>query len=238
MVTPRIRAVMKICLGVVLLLMPGFVLWRTGVLARLTPEAVLPHLLTLDGWATGHSVLAWVLFVAMGGVLIASSAPGVALTVMTAAGFVFGPVIGAVLGLSALILGSCAAFVLARCFSRVIAGTALGPTLAAVALRLNTGRITPLIVARIAPGAPFWIVNLALGVMRLDPVRFAWTSAIGFLPGAIVFALMGDGLGDQLRTTGHMDAHILTSPQVWGPFLVLTVVVLAMNAVVKQRDRG
>lgn len=237
MVTPRARAFLKLAAILLSALACGIVVWRAGGLQQITPQAVLPHLLTLDGWVAVHPFVAGWIFLALGSVLIASSLPGVALTVMTAAGFVFGPLMGGSLALAALLLGSTLAFTIARCLSRPIAATALGPVLQALADRLNSGHVTTLIVARVAPGAPFWIVNLALGVMRLDPIRFLWTSAVGFAPGAAIFSMMGDGLGHQMRTTGRMDASVLTSPRVWGPFLVLTVMVLVFGVWARWRAR-
>ena len=185
--------------------------------------------LRADLWAS----LPWVV---LGGVgLVALSLPGMAVTVMAGAGLLLGGFWGGVLGLICMVGGSSVAFVLAH---RVGVGW-LGRRMAARARlasrHLNRGGITGLLLARVAPVMPYWLVNISLGLMGLRLRRFVWISLLGFAPGAFIYATAGAAVQSEWAASGRTDLTALTTPQVWGPLLLLTLMVAAVGFVRRRR---
>ena len=51
--------------------------------------------------------------------------------------------------------------------------------------------------------------------------NFFWTTALGIIPGAIVFTWIGVGLGEVFDRGGSPDLSLLWEPHVMGPILGL-----------------
>ncbi len=124
---------------------------------------------------------------ALGTVLLV---PGSALTLLT--GFVYGPA-GVAVVWPAAVLGAAGGFGLGRTLfrgaaERIIRGS---PRLAAVDRALDTGAFRLVLLLRLSPLVPFGALNYALGA---SPVRF-WTflaaSALGIVPGTVLYVLLG-----------------------------------------------
>jgi len=52
-----------------------------------------------------------------------------------------------------------------------------------------------LLVLRILPLAPFFVVNYCAGMTRVPLRTFVWTTSVGMLPGALIYAYIGEQLG-------------------------------------------
>lgn len=133
-------------------------------------------------------------------------------------GMVFGAVAGTLVTWSGALLGALVSFELARRYGRPLAGRLLrGSTLRRVDdAALSTGW-PGLLAVRLIPTIAFTLVNWAAGLTAIPRWRFAWTTAVGIVPGAIVFTVTGSGLGEIYRR----------APLVGGALLVLAVVVIA-----------
>ena len=51
-----------------------------------------------------------------------------------------------------------------------------------------------LLVLRILPLAPFFVVNYCAGITKIPLKTFVWTTSLGMLPGALIYAYIGDQL--------------------------------------------
>ena len=90
-----------------------------------------------------------------------------------------------------------------------------------------------LLVLRLSPLFPFWLVNL--GPARLGvPVRtFVIGTFFGIIPGAAVFCSIGSGLGAIIDAGEIPDLGIIFQPEIFVPLLGLAV--LALLPVVYKR---
>ncbi len=110
-------------------------------------------------------------------------------------GMVFGPVVGIVVTWSGAMVGAVISFELARRYGRPLAEKAMSPSVVQRGDQLALSAGWPgLLVLRLIPTIAFTAINWIAGLTRVKRWMFFWTTAIGILPGGIVFTLSGTGL--------------------------------------------
>lgn len=110
-------------------------------------------------------------------------------------GMLFGPIVGAGITWVGAMGGAMASFEIARALGRPAAERILRPAALEkadrVVMRAGWGG---LLLARFMPLVAFTALNWGAGLTPIRRWRFFWTTAIGILPGAIVFTASGWGL--------------------------------------------
>ena len=91
----------------------------------------------------------------------------------------------------------------------------------------------PLLTLRLVPVVPFWLVNLVPALLGVPFRTFLIGTAIGIIPGTIVYTLVGNGLGAVLDQGGTPDLDIIFEPEILAPILGLAL--LAMSPVLYHR---
>ena len=136
----------------------------------------------------------FVLYVAV----TASSIPAAtALTFLAAWLFqrLFGPVTGFVGAVLLVSFASTAGATLAFLISRHLLGAALRDRYADAVSRFDAALRRDgayyLFTLRLTPVVPFWLVNLAMGLVPIRTATFWWVSQLGMLPGTFVFVFAG-----------------------------------------------
>ncbi|MEY8829308.1 TVP38/TMEM64 family protein [Sedimentitalea sp. XS_ASV28] len=171
-------------------------------------------------------------------IIVAFSLPGAAVASVTG-GFLFGLAGGTALNVLAATVGASAIFLAAR--------TGLGATLSrkidaseGTAGRIRDGlrdhEINVLLLMRLVPAVPFFVANLLPALVGVKFGNFLWTTAIGIIPGAIVFTWIGVGLGEVFDRGETPDLSLLWEPHIIGPILGLCV--LAALPIVIRLVRG
>ncbi len=111
-------------------------------------------------------------------------------------GMLFGTVVGTVITWSGALVGAQISFELAHKFGRPLSERIISKRILAQTDRITISAGWPgLLVLRLIPAIPFTAVNWVLGFTLLHRLTFFWTTALGILPGAIVFTATGSGLG-------------------------------------------
>ncbi|WP_417672657.1 TVP38/TMEM64 family protein [Pseudodonghicola sp.] len=162
-------------------------------------------------------------FVALYVLVVALSLPGAAVLSVTG-GFLFGFLPGVGLNVLAATLGASAIFLIARWG----AGAALAARMAVSEGRLARLRaalrdheINVLLLLRLVPAMPFFLANLLPALAGVRFGRFVWTTAVGIIPGALVFTWIGVGLGAVFARGESADLSLIWQPYVLGPILAL-----------------
>ena len=177
-------------------------------------------------------------FIAIYFVIVAFSLPGAAVASVTG-GFLFGLMWGTMFNVTAASLGAIAIFQAAR--------MGLGKTLAARldasdgALKrikdgLSENEISVLFLLRLVPAVPFFVANLLPALVGVKFRNFVVTTAIGIIPGALVFTWIGVGLGEVFDRGDSPDLSLLWEPQIIGPLLGLSA--LAALPIIIKAVRG
>lgn len=166
--------------------------------------------------------------------LVALSVPGAALCTI-AAGFLFGPWLGTGYALVGATLGATIVFLAARAG---LAGllTKAGPWVRRFETGFRDDALSYLLVLRLLPVFPFWLVNLVAGVIGVPLRTYLLATLIGMIPGTFVYASLGNGLGTLIQEGRQPGLSALLNPAVFLPILGLAA--LALLPIVFKRWRA
>jgi len=169
-------------------------------------------------------VLAVVGFVLGYAGLTALSVPG-AMLMTLASGFLFGPWLGALCALLGATAGASAVFLAARAG---LAGLAVraGPRVQRLQAGFREDALSYLLVLRLVPIFPFCLINLVAGASGMSLRVYLTATFFGMIPGALVYAGIGAGIGDLIAAGRHPDPYTIFRPNVLLPLIGLAVLAL------------
>ena len=101
-----------------------------------------------------------------------------------------------------------------------------GPALLKMEQGFRENAFNYLLVLRLVPLFPFWLVNLVPALLGVPLKTYVIATAIGIIPGTFVFASVGNGLGEILASGKTPDLSIIYDPEVLIPLLGLAVLAL------------
>jgi uncharacterized membrane protein YdjX (TVP38/TMEM64 family) len=199
---------MKIPLKTALLLALPLLAWAAFYGSGLSPAGLLAGRDALKAFAQSHELMAFFAYFLVYVVMVAAAVPASAsLTLL--GGFLFGGFWGGVAAMLGAGTGACAFFLLARGVLR----DSLAARASGIGGRLKRefehNALNYLLFLRLVPIFPFFLVNLAAAWCRIPLSTFALATFPGILPGAFVFAYLGEGLDEALATGS------LISPRLW-----------------------
>jgi uncharacterized membrane protein YdjX (TVP38/TMEM64 family) len=94
-----------------------------------------------------------------------------------------------------------------------------------------------LLTMRLIPVVPFFVANLIPAFVGVPLWRFAVTTFLGIIPGAVVYTSVGAGLGEVFARGETPDLGIIFAPHVLFPILGLAALA-ALPMVLKLLKRG
>lgn len=197
-------------------------------------EVLKTHRDTLMTWTEAHYGLAVLGFVALYIGVVALSLP-VAVLFTPIAGFLFGTWAGGVYSVVAATVGASIIFLAARYACADVIEAKAGPTLRKMEDGFRENALSYLLVLRLVPLFPFWLVNLVPAALGVRLSTFIVGTAIGVIPGALIYASVGNGLGAVFAADGEMDLAIAFEPQVLLPLLGLATLSLVPIAYKKWK---
>jgi uncharacterized membrane protein YdjX (TVP38/TMEM64 family) len=177
-------------------------------------------------------------FVAVYVTIVAFSLPGAAV-MSVSGGFLFGLTFGTMFNVISATIGATAIFMAAR--------WGLGASLSAkmdasegrikqLKQALHDNEVSVLFLLRLVPAVPFFVANLLPALVGVKMWNFVWTTALGIIPGAIVFTWIGVGVGEVLARGESPDLSLIREPYIIGPILGLCV--LAALPIIIKTLRG
>ena len=172
-----------------------------------------------------YGLLANVIFIAIYVVSTAFSVPGgVFLTIV--GGFLFGTIAAAVSVIIGATVGAVCLFLAARYALFDVLHAKAGPALRKMEQGFKENALSYLLVLRLVPLFPFWLVNLVPALLGVPLKTYVIATAIGIVPGTFVFASVGNGLGEILAAGETPDASVIFEPHVLIPILGLAFLAL------------
>jgi uncharacterized membrane protein YdjX (TVP38/TMEM64 family) len=211
------------------------VVLASGAHEALGFESLRRHRGALLDLVAARPVLAAVLYLALYALAVALSVPG-ALVLTLAGGFLFGTVLATGLVVVGATLGAVLLFLVARSALGEPLRARAGPWLARMADGFNRDAFSYLLVLRLVPIFPFWLVNLVPALLGVPLSTFALATAIGIVPGSLVYASVGAGLGAVFDAGGEPDLGLILEPRVLLPLLGLAA--LALLPIAWRRLKG
>lgn len=169
-------------------------------------------------------VVAPLVFIAAYAVVTALSLP-IAEILTIAGGFVFGTVLGSLCAVVGATIGATVLFLAARAgFAGLLAR--IGPRARRFEAGFRDNAFHYLLVLRLIPIFPFWLVNLVAALFGMSLRSFVVATFIGIIPGATIYSSLGNGLQSLLREGRTPDLAVILRPEILLPLIGLAVLVL------------
>lgn len=203
-----------------------------GLHESLTMDALQRNRDVLADWVQANAVLAAVAFVVIYAAAIVLLPPsGAVMTV--AGGFVFGAALGALYAVVGATIGAVLLFLVARLSIGDVLRRRAGPAIRKMEAGFRDNALSYLLVLRLVPLFPFWLVNLAPAFLGVPLRTFVIGTAIGIIPGTAVYAIFGSGLGSVLDRNEEISLAGVITPEILAGLIGLAV--LALVPVVYKR---
>jgi len=169
-------------------------------------------------------IIAALFFVGIYFVVAAFSIPG-AFALTTAGGFLF----GTTLSTAYVLLGATSGAILAFLASRYLAGNYIqkkyGSHLVKVNKEIAKNGENYILMLRFISIPPFFILNLLAGLTKIDLKTFIWTTAVGILPGTLIYSYAGSNLSRIEEPRDILSPHMIYAFLLLGLLSVLPVLI-------------
>lgn len=206
----------------------------SGIHHYLTFHALAAHRERLLAEVNSLGALAPGAFIVCYAAVAALSIPG-ALVLTLTGGFLFGTLLGTLYNLIGATIGATVVFLIARsAFGEVLQRRA-GPFLKKVETGFRENAVSYLLVLRLVPLFPFWLVNLVPALFGIPLGAYVVCTFFGMMPGALVYTSVGAGLGDLLDRGEQPNVRMIFEPHILLPLLALGL--LAMLPVAYKRRK-
>lgn len=203
-------------------------------------EALAANREALLAWRDSNYLAAISVYALVYVVMVAFSAPG-AVWMTIAGGFLFGVAAATPTVVIAATVGATAIFLAAK--------HGLGDMLREKAsgwLRrfedgVRENDVSFMLVMRLVPAVPFFIANVIPAFLGVRTGTYVWTTLVGIIPGAAVYASVGAGLGEVFEAGETPDIGVIFEPHVFLPLLglaALAALPTAYKLIKKQRADG
>jgi uncharacterized membrane protein YdjX (TVP38/TMEM64 family) len=199
-------------------------------------EMIRVHRSMLMEWVGRWGMMAMVAYIAGYAAMAAFSIPGGALATMVG-GYLFGLWMGAAASVIGATLGAIAVFLAARTALGEPLRARAGPALRRMEEGFRRNAFSYLLVLRLVPVFPFWLVNLVPAFCGVSLRTYALATLIGIIPGSFVFSSVGSGLGELLDRGEKPDFKILFQWHILLPILGLALLALLPVVVRKWQQR-
>jgi uncharacterized membrane protein YdjX (TVP38/TMEM64 family) len=167
----------------------------------------------LSQWVGQHRLAAIVAFMGIYILAVALSVPGGApLTV--AGGFLFGIGLATGMVVVAATVGATILFLAARTALGDMLCAKAGPWLGKLEQGFGANALSYLLVLRLVPLFPFFVVNLVPAFLGVSLRTFVIGTFLGIIPGTFVFASVGAGLGSIFDAGAECSLDNVLTPQV------------------------
>lgn len=147
-------------------------------------------------WVSGYGAAGPLVFIVVSSALTVVLFPGPLLS--GASGLLFGTALGTPVSIVAATTGASLAFALSRWWAHDAVVELVGHHRRVVALRLWVGArgFESVLLARIAPGIPYNLVNYVAGLTPIGLGVFAGATALGVAPRAFAYTALGGSIGN------------------------------------------
>ena len=188
-------------------------------------DALRDHRQLLLDFVADNAILAALIFMLIYTLAVAFSLPGGAI-LSIAGGFLFGLALGAAFVLIAATLGATILYLIAKTALGDALRARAGPRMAKMADGFQENAFSYLLVLRLVPLFPFWLVNLVPALLGISLGTFVVATSIGIVPGTIVFVWFGQALGSIFDSGGECTLSGVLTPQVIVALVGLAVLAL------------
>ena len=201
------------------------VLHLSGLGQYLSLETIKTHRETLTEFVARNLLVAAIAYVAIYTVAVAFSMPG-AVFLTLSGGFLFGGLLATTLTVVAATVGAILVFLFARSLTGDRALDRFGDSAQRIAAGVRSNAVAYLLVLRLVPIFPFFLVNLVPAFVGVKLSTFAVTTLFGIVPATAVFSFAGAGLGSILDKGETLSVRSILTPEIVGGLVALALLSL------------
>lgn len=211
--------------------------YATGLTDYVSLETLRRNQQALEDFVAANLLVAMVAYAVAYAVLVAFSVPG-GLFMTIAGGFMFGPWLGTLCAVLGATVGAVAVFLAARYALHDLLRAKAGGAVRRMEAGFRENALSYMFVLRLVPLFPFWLVNIVPAFLGVSLGVYAVGTLFGIIPGAFVYAWVGNGLGEIFARGEQVDTGIIFEPEVLGPILGLAALALIPVVYKRFRRRG
>lgn len=199
-------------------------------------DALRAHREDLLALVARYGVLAGLGYMAVYAGVVALSLPG-AIFMTLSGGFMFGAVLGTVYTVIGATVGATVIFLIARTAAGGVLARRAGPAVRRMEQGFREDALSYMLVLRLIPVFPFWLVNLAAAVLDVPPRIYVFATFVGIVPGTFVYCLAGAGLGSVLESGEAFSVRSVLTPTMIAALVGLALLSLLPVAYKRIRAR-
>lgn len=190
----------------------------------------------LSGFVNDNLVMTLLGFIALYAFLVGISFPGASFLSIFG-GFMFGTFIGGAGIVIGATLGATGIFLAARFAIGDTLSKKAGPYIKKFEAGLKDNELSYLFILRLIPAFPFFIVNIVPALFDVKLRNYIVSTFFGIIPGALVYASIGDGIGavfdagDDVQLSG-----LMTQPRILAP--IIGLIILALIPVIYKKFKS
>lgn len=205
----RILPVVAIALGIV-------AFFAFDLDSYVTFDAIRQNREWLIAQVEANAVLSALVFISAYAAIVAFSLPGATVLSITG-GFLFGQWFGMAWNVIGATLGATLLFLAARTAFGDLLHKKAGPWLHRLEEGFQENALSYLLVMRLVPLFPFFVVNLVPAFLGVSLRVFVLATFFGIIPGAFVYTSVGVGLGSVFDIGTDFSAWDVLTPEVITP---------------------
>lgn len=188
-------------------------------------------------WTANNYLLAIISFIAAYHIAVMFSLPGAVWLTLTG-GFLFGTFEATIYVVVGATAGAVGIFLLARYALYDFFHAKVGKTLERMEKGFQEDALSYMLVLRLVPLFPFWLVNLVPALLGVKLGTYTIGTFIGIIPGAFVYASVGSGLGAVFDEGKTPDLGIIFSPDILLPIVGLAALAMVPVLYKKLKKKG
>lgn len=162
-----------------------------------------------------HPAVSLLIYMGLYFLVTGFSLPG-ALVMTLAGGFLFGLWEGAAAAVCGATAGCAAMFLAARsAWGEALRARAVraGGLVARIEAGASRNAFTSILMLRLIPGVPIWLVNVTAGLLRMRMSAYLTATVVGIAPSTLVYAAIGSDFGRMFERGQRPDPALLLQPQ-------------------------
>jgi len=202
----------------------------------LTFETLREHRAWLLQQVAESTLVTSLIFVAIYIAVVAFSLPGGAVMTITG-GFLFGQWLGTTYVIVAATIGATILFLAARTALGDLLRAKAGPFLKKMEAGFQENALNYLLVLRLIPIFPFFIVNLVPAFLGVSLRTYVIATFVGIIPGSFVYATVGAGLGSIFDAGKEFTAASILTPEIITALIGLAILALLPVAYKKLKAK-
>ncbi|MEM1396745.1 MAG: TVP38/TMEM64 family protein [Pseudomonadota bacterium] len=221
--TTKDRGALSRFLPLALIIAGAVAVYASGLYRYLSLDALRDNYGALTSLVADNFPLALAGFMGIYILAVALSLPGASLMTIVG-GLMFGTAIGTGAVVLSATIGALIVFIAARtAFGDVLRRQASG-FLSRMEEGFRKNAFSYLLLLRVIPAFPFFVVNVAPAFFNVKLGTFALTTLLGIIPGTFAYVSVGNGLGAVIAAGDDINlSGVLLKPEVITPMAALAV---------------